>query len=95
MSGACGLGCAPAAARAALDLGLSIPRDILIAQDSEEPAHHDFGSADSGGGFFPDEQAEVAVKALLALINGDEPTPHGHTRSELRIRASTDRAVGT
>lgn len=89
------LGCAPAAARAALDLGLSIPRDILIAQDSDEPALTISDPPITAVDFFPDEQAEAAVVALLALINGDEPSTHGYTRSELRIRASTDRTVGT
>ncbi|BAH36311.1 hypothetical protein RER_56030 [Rhodococcus erythropolis PR4] len=35
------------------------------------------------------KQAALAVEALLALIDGDEPSAPTHTRSELRIRAST------
>lgn len=83
------LGCAPAAARAAHDLGLSIPGDILIAQDSDEPALLISDPPITAIDFFPDEQAVSAVKALLSLINGDEPAAQGHSRSELRIRAST------
>ncbi|WP_258956967.1 substrate-binding domain-containing protein [Rhodococcus globerulus] len=86
---------APAAARAALDLGLSIPGSILIAQNSDEPALLISDPPITAVDFFPEEQAVLAVDALLALINGDEPRNQGHTRSELRIRASTDRAVGT
>ncbi|WP_051730423.1 substrate-binding domain-containing protein [Rhodococcus globerulus] len=89
------LGCAPAAARAALDLGLSIPGSILIAQNSDEPALLISDPPITAVDFFPEEQAVLAVDALLALINGDEPRNQGHTRGELRVRASTDRAVGT
>ena len=87
------LGCATAASRAAHDLGLSIPRDILIAQDSDEPALTISDPPITAIELFPDELAEVAVEALLALINGGQPSTHGHTRSELRIRTSTDRTV--
>ncbi|MCQ4125192.1 LacI family transcriptional regulator [Rhodococcus erythropolis] len=83
------LGCAPAAARAALDLGLSIPGSILIAQDSDEPALLISDPPITAVDFFPEEQAALAVDALLALIDGDEPSAPTHTRSELRIRAST------
>ena len=89
------LGCAPAAARAALDLGLSIPGDILIAQDSDEPALTVSDPPITAYDFFPEEQARVAVDALLALIGGTEPPNRGYTHSELRIRASTDRTVAT
>ncbi|MGG7100218.1 LacI family DNA-binding transcriptional regulator [Rhodococcus sp. 24CO] len=89
------LGCAAAAARAALDLGLSIPRDILIAQDSDEPTLTISDPPITAIDLCPEEQAEVAVAVLIDLINGDEPSSHGHTRSELRIRASTDRTVVT
>ncbi|MFE4499554.1 LacI family DNA-binding transcriptional regulator [Rhodococcus sp. NPDC056743] len=83
------LGCAPAAARAALDLGLSIPGDVLIAQDSDEPALLISDPPITALDFFPEEQAASAVKALLALINGDEPAVQSHSRSELRVRVST------
>ncbi|KJF24513.1 LacI family transcriptional regulator [Rhodococcus sp. AD45-ID] len=89
------LGCAPAAARAALDLGLSIPGSILIAQNSDEPALLISDPPITAVDFFPEEQAAFAVDALLALINGDEPRNQGHTRGELRVRVSTDRTVGT
>lgn len=83
------LGCAPAAARAALDLGLSIPGDVLIAQDSDEPALLVSQPPITAFDFFPQEQAAAAVHALLALVNGDEPPVQSYTRSELRVRAST------
>lgn len=83
------LGCAPAAARAALDLGLSIPGDVLIAQDSDEPALLVSQPPITAFDFFPQEQAAAAVDALLALVNGDEPPVQSYTRSELRVRAST------
>ncbi|MES9517844.1 LacI family DNA-binding transcriptional regulator [Rhodococcus erythropolis] len=87
------LGCAPAAARAALDLGLSIPGNVLIAQDSDEPALLTADPPITAVDFFPEEQATLAVSALLALIDGDVPAVQSHTRSELRVRASTARSL--
>ncbi|MFD9679181.1 LacI family DNA-binding transcriptional regulator [Rhodococcus sp. NPDC059969] len=83
------LGCAPAAVRAARDLGLSIPEDVLIAQDSDEPALLISDPPITAIDFFPEEQARLAVDALLALIDGDGRPAQIHTRSELRVRAST------
>lgn len=83
------LGCAPAAVRAAHDLGLSIPGSVLIAQDSDEPALLLSDPPITAVDFFPEEQAALAVDALLALIDGDEPAAQSHTRTELRVRAST------
>lgn len=82
---------AHAAARAARDLGLSIPEDILIAQDCDEPALATFDPPITAYEFFPGEQARTAVDMLLALIGGQDPDLHHCTRSELRVRASTQR----
>lgn len=61
----------------------------MIAQDSDEPALLISDPPITAVDFFPEEQAALAVDALLALIDGDEPSAPTHTRSELRIRAST------
>ncbi|MBT2272187.1 LacI family DNA-binding transcriptional regulator [Rhodococcus qingshengii] len=82
-------GCAPAAARAALDLGLTIPGDVLIAQDRDEPALLTSDPPITAVDFFPAEHATTAVQTLLTLLNGDTPAARSHTHSELRIRAST------
>ncbi|OHT78297.1 transcriptional regulator [Mycobacteroides chelonae] len=82
---------AHAAASAARDLGLSIPEDILIAQDCDEPALATFDPPITAYEFFPGEQARTAVDMLLALIGGQDPDLHHCTRSELRVRASTQR----
>ncbi|MFI7167182.1 LacI family DNA-binding transcriptional regulator [Rhodococcus erythropolis] len=82
-------GSAPAAARAALDLGLTIPGDVFIAQDRDEPALLTSAPPITAVDFFPAEQATIAVQTLLNLINGDTPATLSHSRSELRIRAST------
>ncbi|WP_182263185.1 LacI family DNA-binding transcriptional regulator [Rhodococcus sp. UFZ-B548] len=83
------LGAAPAAARAAHDLGLSIPGDVLIAQDIDEPALLTSGPPITAFDFFPEEQAATAVQLLLALVNGDEAAAQHLARSKLRMRAST------
>ncbi|MDI9902489.1 substrate-binding domain-containing protein [Rhodococcus sp. IEGM 1409] len=75
--------------RAAYDLGLSIPGSVLIAQDSDEPALLISDPTITALHFFPQEQAALAVNALLTLIDGDEPAAQSHARSEVRVRAST------
>ena len=82
---------ANAAARAARDLGRSIPGDILIAQDCDEPALATFDPPITAYEFFPGEQARAAVEMLLNLIGGQQPGFHQRTRSELHVRASTQR----
>lgn len=81
------------AARAARDLGLDCPSDILIAQDLDGPQERLMDPAITALDVRPDLQAKAAVAMVLRVLEGEEPGS-AITPVELRIRASTVRRAG-
>ncbi|MEU5264799.1 LacI family DNA-binding transcriptional regulator [Amycolatopsis sp. NPDC021455] len=86
---ALGLGFGVGVLAAARDLGLRVPHDLLLAQDSDEPALHATDPPITAVDLFPEAQARTAVATLLELLRGGRPAGELNTPTELRARAST------
>lgn len=74
---------------AARELGLRVPHDLLLAQDSDEPALHTTDPPITAVDLFPESQARIAVTTLLELLRGGHPARELNTPTELRARASS------
>ncbi|MFC9932214.1 LacI family DNA-binding transcriptional regulator [Streptomyces sp. NPDC127190] len=86
-----GLGFGAGTRRAARDLGLRTPEDLLIAQDLDEPSLQAIDPPITAVEMYPRLQAKAAVELLLSLLNGEQPQSPVITRADLRIRASSRR----
>ncbi len=80
------------AARAARDLGLRCPQDVLIAQDIDGAREQVADPSITAIDLRPDLQAEAAVSLLLGLLRGED-LPSTVTPVELRLRTSTSRSL--
>ncbi|WIY01164.1 LacI family DNA-binding transcriptional regulator [Amycolatopsis mongoliensis] len=79
---------------AARELGLGVPHDLLLAQDSDEPALHATDPPITAVDLFPEAQARTAVTMLLELLRGGRPTRELNTPIELRTRSSSRSGPG-
>ncbi|GAB2862925.1 LacI family DNA-binding transcriptional regulator [Lentzea nigeriaca] len=79
---------------AARELGLRVPHDLLLAQDSDEPALHTTDPPITAVDLFPESQARTAVTTLLELLRGAHPASELNTPTELRARASSQQRHG-
>jgi DNA-binding LacI/PurR family transcriptional regulator len=85
------LGFAPGVLRAANELGLQVPRDLLLAQDADEPSLRTSTPPITAVDLFPERQAHAAVTMLLEILGGNPPESAVTTPTELRRRASSQR----
>ncbi|MET8752244.1 LacI family DNA-binding transcriptional regulator [Streptomyces sp. NPDC004667] len=85
------LGFGVGASRAAQELGLRVPDDLLIAQDLDEPSLQSTDPPITAADMHPRLQAKAAVDMLLSLLDGNHPPSPVITPVDLHLRASTDR----
>ena len=79
---------------AARELGLRIPDDLQVVQDTDEPPLRTTDPPITAVDLFPETQARAAVTMLLDLIGGTRPEREVITPVELRARASSSRRAG-
>jgi DNA-binding LacI/PurR family transcriptional regulator len=78
-------------ARAAHDLDLNCPQDVMIAQDVDGVRERDANLAITAVDLRADLQAAAAVDMLIGLLQGQEPTEPVVTPVDVHFRASTAR----
>ncbi|MGW0694593.1 LacI family DNA-binding transcriptional regulator [Streptomyces sp. NPDC002738] len=75
--------------RAARELGIRVPEDLLVAQDVDEPALHSSDPPVTAVDLFPRRQATAAVQMLVSDLAGDPAQSAITIPVALRARAST------
>ncbi|HYG26439.1 MAG TPA: LacI family DNA-binding transcriptional regulator, partial [Caulobacteraceae bacterium] len=80
------------AARAARDLGLDCPGELMIAQDIDGTRERITEPPITAIDLRSDLQAAAAVDMLLSILDGEEPQEPVITPVDLNIRASTGRS---
>lgn len=74
---------------AARELNLRVPQDLLVAQDTDEPALHTTDPPVTAVELFPEAQARAAVAMLLELLDETGPARELVTPVELHVRRSS------
>jgi DNA-binding LacI/PurR family transcriptional regulator len=75
--------------RAARDLNLRCPEDLLVAQDIDGARERSIDRGVTAIDLRPDLQAEAAVGMLLDILDGREPPTHHVTPVDLNVRSTT------